>query len=592
MIIKKSFILLLFLFVLPISLAGASYSFEGMPFVPDAQGTLRGEFYVDGGHGLGFPPYSQSFDVPEGTVRWARLYIGVWGGTENYEGWVQPSFNGQTLEKLQLSGANDENENVYCAGHGVYWFFFDVSNLTETGENTVEILTSKGETGNKLDGRVYGAVLAAACEDSSAPLVSYKLFSGNVNLHGKGWSKSMANTNDRVGLDLNFSQNPGGIKDADLLVVYLTGTKGLPDYLEFNNVKLGTSPSYLSDMGLQEQATDVANAVSYDASGDKGVSSGYFDIERFDVLEYLQVGNNSVVFLRGLDLNGDGEIDDTEGEDYLHPVLTAMVLTSDTTPVLPDLYPEMEVDDEGLVDETPAEITFVINNPGDICEENCTVSLRVDGSEFSTAHVRMVASGVYRSAFSWPAALGEHRLEISVDSEDRIKESDEENNVCALTVSVRSKPELSVTLGDPVKIEEDEEPAAASLVFLSVLPLLVFRRKKPLVILLIVVLITGFFCGCVEQKPDIENSVYLVPVTITNNGEAPAQNFDVNLYLDGESVAVLQIPELSGQASIKEDLRATVSGGEHTLCVKVDERNYITESDEDNNEYEASYNFD
>nr|WP_269850169.1 hypothetical protein [Methanosarcina horonobensis] len=40
---------------------------------------------MDGGHGLSFTPYAQKFDVPEGALRWARLYIGVWGGTENYE---------------------------------------------------------------------------------------------------------------------------------------------------------------------------------------------------------------------------------------------------------------------------------------------------------------------------------------------------------------------------------------------------------------------------------------------------------------------------------------------------------------------------
>ncbi|WP_269850135.1 DUF3344 domain-containing protein [Methanosarcina horonobensis] len=96
-----------------------------------------------------------------------------------------PEFNGQRLEKFQLAGANDENEDVYCAGHGVYWVSYDVSKLTKNGENNVEILTSSGEPGNKLDGRVYGAVLAAACEDSKAPMVSYQLLSGNVNFMEK-----------------------------------------------------------------------------------------------------------------------------------------------------------------------------------------------------------------------------------------------------------------------------------------------------------------------------------------------------------------------------------------------------------------------
>jgi subtilase family serine protease len=595
MILKKSYILIIFLLVLLIPLAGADYSYEGIAFTPDAQGTIRGELYIDGGHGLGFTPYSQTFNVPDGTVRFGRLYVGIWGGTEYYEGWVQPSFNGQTLEKLQLSGINDKSENVYCAGHGVYWVCFDVSSLTESGENTVEILTSSGEAGSKIDGRIYGTVLVAACDNPNAPLISYQLFSGNENLHGKGWSKGSGDTKDRAEIDFDLSQNLENIQDAELSVVYLTGSKGLPDYLEFNKIMLGTSPSYLSDMGFQEQATDIANEDSYDASGDEGISSNYFDVENFNVLEYLQTGNNSLCFVRGIDLNQDGNIGDSEGEDYLHPVLASLVLTSrSTASVLPDLYPEIEVDEEEIIEGMPAEISFMINNPGDIYDENCTVSFQVDGTEYSTSNIKMLPSGVCRSTFTWPATSGEHRIRLIVDSEDNIKESDEENNAYELTIRAKSKPELTVSIGDPVKIEENIEPVEASLFVLAVFSLLGFLRKKPktIIMLLIIVLVVGFFSGCVEQNPDTENSACLIPVTITNNGEASAQDFNVNLYLDGECVADVKISELSGDKSITEELRVTVSSGEHTLCVKVDEDNHIIESDEDNNEYEISYYFD
>jgi len=582
--------LLLFSFLLSIPLAGAIYSYEGISLVPDAQGTFRGEIYIDGGHGLSFPPYSQEFDVPEGTLRWAHLYIGVWGGTENYEGWVRPEFNGQRLEQLELAGVDDQNENVYCAGHGVYWVSYDVSNITKNGENTVEILTSSGEPGNKLDGRVYGAVLAAACEDAKAPIVSYKLLSGNVNLHGKGWSGTLANVNDRE--DVNFSsvQVKGSTQAAGLSTVYLTGSKGLPDYLEFNGEMLGVSPEYLAE-SYGGKAMDIANEVSFDASGEEGSSSSYFDIEHFDVLDYLQT-DNSVSFVRGLDLNGDGEISIQEGEDYLHPVLAALVLTyGSTAPVLPDLYPEMKVFEQELVDEKPVEISFTINNPGGICEENCTVSFRVDGSEVLTFPVWMEASGVYRSTFSWPAVEGEHLLEFSVDPEARIKESDKENNACALNVSVRSKPDLSVSLGEPVKIEAQEETASASLIFLSFLSLFGARRKKPLLLLLLAVLMIAAFSGCVEETRAAEKTAYSIPVTIINSGEASALDFDVNLYLDGKSVTVLNIPELAGQASIENKIRVNVLKGEHTLSVKVDEHNDIIESDEDNNGFEKSCDF-
>lgn len=589
--VKMTLLFILPFLFLPLTLpAGASYSYEGLSLAPDAQGTFRGEVYIDGGHGLSFPPYSQKFDVPEGTLRWAYLYIGVWGGTENYEGWVQPEFNGQILEKLQLAGKNDENENVYCAGHGVYWIAYDVSNITKNGENTVEVLTSSGEPGNKLDGRVYGAVLAAACEDSKAPVVSYKLLSGNVNLHGKGWSGTLANVNDREDVYFSSGQALSSIKDAKLSVVYLTGSKGLPDYLSFNGKMLGTPPEYLSE-SFGGKASDIANEVSLDASGDEGFSSSYFDIEHFDVLGYLQA-NNSVSFIRGLDLDGDGEIGIQEGEDYLHPVLAALVLKSESTaPVLPDLYPEMKISEEELVDEKPAEIFFTINNPGGICEENFTVSFRADGTEVLTFPVRMEASGVYRSKFSWPAVRGEHLLELSVDPENEIKESDKENNACTLNVSVRSKPDLSVSLGEPVKIETQGKTASASLIFLAFLSFFGARRKKVLPLLLLAVVIVAVFSGCIEETRAVEKTAYSIPVKIMNNGEASARDFDVNLYLDGKSVTVLNIPELAGQNSIEDQIRVEALKGEHTLSVKVDEHNNIIESDEDNNGFEKSCNF-
>ncbi|WP_048065201.1 CARDB domain-containing protein [Methanosarcina acetivorans] len=581
------FLLSVLLSALP---AGAVYSYDGIPLASDAQGTFRGEIYIDGGHGLSFPPYSQEFDVPDGTLRWARLYVGVWGGTENYKGWVRPEFNGQKLEQLQLAGVEDQNENVYCAGHGVYWVSYDVSNITKNGNNTVVVLTSSGEPGNKLDGRVYGAVLAAACEDSKAPLISYQLLSGNVNLHGKGWSGTLANVNDQTDVNFISSQIPGSPEDATLSVVYLTGSRGLPDYLEFNGEMLGVSPAYLTE-SYGGKAMDIANEVSFDASGEKGFSSSYFDIEHFDVLNYLQT-DNTVSFVRGLDLDGDKEIGIQEGEDYLHPVLAALVLSSGSTAsVLPDLYPEMKIPEQELVDEKTAEISFTINNPGGICEENCTVSFRVDGTEVLTSSALMDASGVYRSSFSWPAVEGEHLLELAVDSEAKIKESDEENNVCALNVSVKSKPDLSVSLEEPVKIEAQEETSSASLLFLSFLSLFGARRKKPLFLLLLAVFIIAAFSGCVEETQTVEKTAYSIPLKITNSGEASALDFDVTLYLDGESVTVLKIPELEGQTSIEDRIRVQTLKGEHTLSVKVDEHNDIVESDEDNNGFEESYYF-
>ncbi|WP_269850134.1 hypothetical protein [Methanosarcina horonobensis] len=81
---------------------------------------------------------------------------------------------------------------------------------------------------------------------------------------------------------------------AKLSVVYLTGTRGLPNYLEFNGEMLGVPPEYLSE-SYGGKAMDIANEVCFDACGGEGFSSSYFDIEYFEVLDYLQA-DNSVSF--------------------------------------------------------------------------------------------------------------------------------------------------------------------------------------------------------------------------------------------------------------------------------------------------------
>jgi len=142
-----------------------------------------------------------------------------------------------------------------------------------------------------------------------------------------------------------------------------------------------------------------------------------------------------------------------------------------------------------------------------------------------------------------------------------------------------------------VKIEAQEKTASASLIFLSFLSLFGARRKKTLPLLLLAVLMAAVFSGCVEDTHAAEKNAYSVPVKITNNGEASALDFDVNLYLDGKSVTVLNIPKLAGQNSIEDQIRVEALKGEHTLRVKADEHNNIIESDEENNGFEKSCDF-
>jgi len=579
-------ILMLFIFIPAVQ---ASYSHGGIPFTIASQGTVNGGVYIDGGHGLEFPPYSMEFDVPDGHIRWARLYVGIWGGKEEYEGWVQVDMNGKSMDKVPLLGINDDSSNVYCSGHGVYWVYYDVTDIVVNNENAVIIETSQGESGNKLDGRVYGTVLAAVYEDGNAPEITYKIYDGNVNLHGGGWSQKQENVNYETSVFFNDMQDQNSLNGADITVVYLTSSKGLPDYLQFNGHQLGTTPQYLLDMGYQTGVTDIANEVSGDACSGSGIKSSYFDIECFDVLEYTQT-DNILTFLLGRDLDGDGEIGDNEGEDYLHPVIASLVLKHRTAADPgPDLSIEVEMDEINLIEGNGVEIPVVIGNPGGLHEGMVRIRLDVDGSEASTTEVYMDASGVTRSTINWHATPGSHLLGIIVDPENVVQESNENNNVYETEVDVNTRPDLSISIGEPKKTEDENNLAKASSALLMLLVIGSLRRKKAF--LMAVLLVAVCLSGCTGPDTEYQQTDYQVPIVIVNNGESPARQFDINLYIDEEKIAALHIQEMEGSSSLEEEMMVTVAGGEHTLKAIVDEKNYVIESDEENNVDEIVFNF-
>lgn len=586
---KMNKLIPIFLFIILIPAAQANYSFNGRPLEIAAQGTINGGLYIDGGHGLGFPPYSQEFNVPDGTLKWARLYIGVWGGSEKYEGWAQAKFNGNDLGKVELLGVNDEQENVYCAGHGVYWIYFDVIDQITNGKNVAIIETSQGDPDNKLDGRVYCAVLAAVYEDKNAPEVTYCVYEGNVNLHGKIWSGKEGNFNDETSVYFNNMPDTDNINRADLTVMYLVGSRGLPNYLIFNDHQLGTTSQYLLDMGYQDGVTDIANEISGDATSGTGESTSYFDIESFNVLEYTQT-DNSLVFLRGRDLNEDGEIGDDEGEDYLHPVIASLVLKhkKDLDPK-PDLLIDVTIDEIDLIEGKDVEIPVIIGNPGGLCEKDFKIAFNVDGTDTALIDAHMDASGIYRTIINWHATKGVHRFTITADPENAVLESNEDNNIYTAEAKVVVRPDLSVKIGEPIKSSSDTKKVEASAVLMILMALGMLRRKKAVVMTLL--LITICLCGCTEDTIETEQNDYLIPIIISNNGESKASTFDVNLYLDGELNTVLRIEELDGNSSIEEELGITTTTGEHTIKVTVDEKNYIIESDEMNNGDEIVHNF-
>lgn len=578
--------------VLLTQIAAARYSFDGVPYTDKldlaARGTLKGGVYVGESYKLDFPPCTRTFAMPEDVkIKWARLYVGVWGGTERYEGWVHTTLNGHDLGKTTLRGENDDNPHVYCSGHGVYWVYYEVTEKVAPGLNTAITNTSRGERGNKLDGRVYSIILAAIYEDSNAPEITYWVADGNVNLHGRGWAGATPTLNDFASVSFTGSIAPANVERAHLSVVYLAGNPGDPDYLEFNGRGIG--------------GADVAN------SGD-GTTYG-IDLKTFDVTEYIQPAN-SVRFIRGKDVNGDGKIDvddegKQEGEHYLHPVLAVLVAEHRSTEkAMPDFSVELELPLETLT-EGENVLNAVVNNYGRLYEGDFVVKVMADESEVYSGIVRMDAGGIKRLAIPWSAAPGTHTLKADVDAENAVQELNENDNGFTSEVYVMRKPDLSVKILTPVAAEAEGTYSSMGCRNLIpvIMPLLFFismprqRRKRYAGIFILVILCaTLFLSGCVdeqsgEEQPGWRISSYMVPVELKNDGEAPAMDFTLSIYVDGEKSVTNAIDKLEGGEAITEELSLVVAAGKHSIRAVVDEKNEVDELRRDNNEDEITFVF-
>ena len=597
--------------LLLVQVSGASYAFDGVPY-PDkldlvAHGTFKGGVYVGESHALAKPPCTRTFAVPEGVkVKWARLYVGVWGGTEKHTGWVNTKLNGQDLGKTFLLGENDDNPNVYCSGHGVHWVYYEVTDKVSQGLNTAIADTSRGERGNKLDGRVYSVILAAVYEDKSAPEITYWVADGNVNLHSRGWAGTMPTTNDFASVKFKSAIDTANVENADLTVLYLTGSPGEPDYLEFNGHGIG--------------GNDVAN------SGDDKTYG--IDLKTFDVTRYIQA-EDSALFLRGKDVNGDGKIEEDdegnrEGEHYLHPVLAVLIARHKTTEkTLPDFSVELALPKNLTAGQNT--FTAVVNNYGRLYENDFVLKVSVDESEIYSEVVRMDAGGIKKLAIPWNAMSGTKTIKVEVDAENAVRESNENDNVFILDAYVMRKPDLSVKILTPVA--ETIKAASASstassakgitltlnLVFaIMLIPWLMFiviriprdnikKEKLPVVVLIFVILCaTLFLSGCVDKHP-VEQETgagtgtsmlsYSIPVEIKNEGEAAAMNFELSLYVDGEKSVTKKIDKLEGGEFITEELSIVVAEGKHSIRAVVDEKDVVKEFRRDNNADEITFDF-
>jgi len=605
----------------------ALYAFDGFPLTTVSQGEVNGHVLQYSIMGLDNPPQTLAFDIPEGSeIQWARTYVGVWGGTPRYTGWVQLVANDKTFDKITLYGQDDKTQNVWCTGYGVYWIAWDTRSNLKTGHNTVTATTSQGEANSKLDGRIYGVMTVVVLKDSSGTDTKYSIMEGNVNLHGTGWTAGANPTvNDQTSATFSVPDTTG-FTHANLTVVELTSTRGLPDYVQFNGKDLGPEATGTDYVAGEK---DIANERSYDDGytnpngAPATIMSRYWDAEIFDVTSLLKTGSNELVFLRGKDMNGDGEISSTgekaEGEDYLHPVFAMLTLekagssgsagsaeTSSGSTSVSSGSTDLSI---GQIEVTnayngeTADITATLQNLGTRPTSTVSVVFSVDGSQLATKQVTVDPSGVQAVSVSWPATTGTHTITAEVQATGDTVTS---NDAMTKEITIGSLPDLAVTVGAPHRPGSSTEQTKSPLpvwpvafAIIAVVSVFGLRRYPPnggrklASLFMVGILLTAWVpvLAPVASAADSTN-LYLLPVTIKNAGGSDASSFTLTVYLDGEKIATKSCDDgLGAGKELSADIPIHTTAGIHQLKVVADEAGAIRETDRSNNLVEGSYEF-
>ncbi|MCQ1539070.1 DUF3344 domain-containing protein [Methanocalculus taiwanensis] len=571
--------------------ASAIYAWEGIPVEPVIQGEMNGDILYFGTYGLDTPPVDLRFTLPSKPV-FSRIYAGVWGGTEKYTGRAEITVNNLQKVIYQLEGDRDRNRDVYVASHGSYWIAYDATDLMRSGQNLVSVTTSRGEAGNRLDGRVYCVIVVAGVEDPSSGRLQYWIAEGNENLHGEGWAGTNPTRKDSSttvfeGADLE------GLKSAELFITLSATNAGQPDYLLINGYDLGVE--------LPDGSRDIGNERSFSATGGEGIPSRYIDAERFDVTAFVRE-RNEITFERGRDLDFDGEIKTTgsfvEGEDYMHPLLAVMTLKKSSGTIAPDLAVAGIEIANAYAGET-ATVTADIRNYGGIPDDPATVIFRSDGIEFGREMVLLSHDGVASVSVPWKPASGRITLSVTVEAGG---DRDVSNNEANREITVGSPPDLAVMIleprraGDDAPIRSEQSPIHGCVVIISVfLAFLITRQNAgkimaPLLTGMIILSSVGLMVPAASA--DGGYVAYDLPVTIRNNGGSDALAFEVVVYIDGERAAVMRINDgVTAESSRQIIIPIYTTPGRHMVKVVADEPRMLKERNIDDNVMERAYVF-
>jgi PKD repeat protein len=338
-----------------------------------SHGTLRGEMYVSSTANWPSKDTTNNFAVPNGTVVFARYYVGIWAGQSTHDT-ITATFNGHAFAT---------NPSYYSTEMGVTWIPYDVTDYLRPGETNIAAINSASWG----DGRQYGSTLVVLLKNESKPQIEYWVAEGCDWMHYDGY----------LGYDASNS------------TTYFNGTV---DFADIQNASLYST--HLTGYNYEDlNGNSLPNAA-------ESVGGEYFNYIRWDNITGALVPENQTVLVsRGSDT-------------YCSAVFHALSIVYEK----PDLVP-VNLTPTTVVPNTSNILTTTIENQGDKNSKAFNVSLLVDGTVEDTQTITSLASESNTNVdFHWTpyGTTNSYTLTVNVDPENTVNEVNESNNILTTLV--------------------------------------------------------------------------------------------------------------------------------------------------------------
>ena len=325
---------------------------------------------------------SMEFHVPEGTIKWARVYWAIWGGNPTYEGWSNATFcNANECWENNLyiddSCTQSETDGWYKGGSGSHIVYWNVTDEVSIGYNNLTVDQSSWSG----YGYCREIILVVVIDDMAGyPETNY-------------WINQ--------GYDL-----PTGTK-----ATWFNGT--------IDNSTNHTQHHYA-------YGDNDAWTLKFYGAAIKSYSGG-----SYRAMDTVEIDSSHI----------SGSAQKMEWDDwagFFHPNLAILVGNGDF------FHPDLEIKDKKIErlndsDQVPTEFVvchtydvdvLIKNRGGTDASETFKVSLYDNGTRVSNATVNGLAHGASKwVTLQWhPTTSGTHTLRAMVDSDDDVNDESIEGN--------------------------------------------------------------------------------------------------------------------------------------------------------------------